>query len=173
LVEPDHATDERGSFTTLFAADTFRAHGLDVRIAQTAVSRNRRRGTLRGLHYQIPPFAQAKLVRCCRGFIYDVVVDLRPESATVGRWFGMELSATAERMLYLPAGLAHGFLTLEDDTDVLYHLSAPRQASAEGGIRWDDPALAIAWPLEPAVISERDRAFPLLEARMLVDGLRD
>jgi dTDP-4-dehydrorhamnose 3,5-epimerase len=164
LIEPARVQDERGFFARLFTPEEFAARGLDARVAQVALSHNRQRGTLRGLHYQAAPHAQAKLVRCTRGAVWDVIVDLRPASPAYRRWLAVELTAHDRLQLFVPAGCAHGFVTLEDDSELLYQLSAAWQPAAERGVRWDDPALAIAWPLRPAVISPRDAALPGVEA---------
>lgn len=164
-MESERFEDERGYFARTFVAEEFAARGLDPRVAQTAVSFNKRKGTLRGMHCQAAPYEQAKLVRCARGAIYDVVVDLRPESPTCRNWVSVELRGSEERMLYVPGNCAHGFLTLEDDTEVLYQLSTAHHAPAERGVRWDDAAFGIAWPFAPTVLSERDRSFaPLGQA---------
>jgi len=159
VVEPDRFEDERGYFTRTFVAEEFAERGLYLRVAQTAVSFNKSSGTLRGMHYQAEPHAQAKLVRCMRGAVYDVIIDLRPESPTVRKWVGVELCASDGRMLYVPAGFAHGFLTLEDATELCYHISSAYHPPAERGIRWDDPAFGIEWPLRPAVLAPRDARY--------------
>jgi len=164
IVAAERHDDERGFFATTFEETAYTARGLDAHVAQCAVSFNARRGTLRGLHYQDAPFGQPKLVRCVRGAIYDVVVDIRADSATYGRWASFELDADGLRSLYVPAGFAHGFETLVDDTEVLYQLATPRRTSHERGIRWDDPALAVTWPMPPTVLSPRDRQLPLFSA---------
>jgi dTDP-4-dehydrorhamnose 3,5-epimerase len=160
LVIPEPRVDPRGSFTRIWDAAEFGARGLDPRVAQCGVSRNARRGTVRGIHYQADPHAQPKVVRCTRGTIFDVVVDLRAGSPAARRWDAVTLTAEGGRMLYVPAGCGHGFQTLEDDTEVLYILSAPHVPAAERGVRWDDPAVGIAWPLVPTVMSPRDRSYP-------------
>jgi dTDP-4-dehydrorhamnose 3,5-epimerase len=162
VIDPDVFEDERGLFTRIFCRQEFEAHGLDPGIAQGAASFSRRRGTLRGMHYQAPPHAQDKLVRCSRGAVYDVAVDLREGSPTRRGWVAVELSAVNRRMLYVPKGFAHGFLTLEDATEVAYHFSAAYAPASERGFRWDDPAVGIDWPLVPVVVSERDRTLPRL-----------
>lgn len=165
LVEPERIRDERGFFARSWCAEEFALHGLSPRLAQCSVSWNRKAGTLRGLHYQRAPHAESKLVRVTRGSIFDVIVDLRPASPTRHRWFAAELDAESGLMMYVPEGFAHGFQTLEDDTEVSYQISVPYRAESAAGLRWDDPALAIAWPeAQPRIISERDRAFPTLEA---------
>jgi dTDP-4-dehydrorhamnose 3,5-epimerase len=152
-LEPFH--DERGFFARTYSDDELRA--LLPHIAQSNASFSHRRGTVRGLHYQRPPHAEAKLVRCTRGAIFDVIVDL-----AVRRWFGVELTQDNQRMLFIPEGIAHGFQTLVDGTEVSYQISRAYDAPSAAGVRWDDPALGIAWPLEAAVISDRDRAWPEL-----------
>jgi dTDP-4-dehydrorhamnose 3,5-epimerase len=162
VVELEPIEDERGFFARSFCQNEFRSHGLDPAIAQCNVSLNRRRGTLRGLHYQAPPHEEAKLVRCTRGAIWDVIVDLRDGSATRGRWFAEDLSADNHRALYVPRGFAHGFQTLADDSEVLYQMSEFYRPGSERGIRWDDPAIGIQWPIADPVVSARDRAYPVL-----------
>ncbi len=160
VVEPEPAVDDRGFFARTWCRETFAAHGLAADLDQCSVSYNQRRHTLRGLHVQAAPHAEAKLVRCTQGRIFDVVVDLRPDSPACGRWDAAELDAQAHCALYVPPGCAHGFLTLEDDTVVFYQIAGVHMPEAARGVRWDDPDLAIAWPAAPAAISERDRALP-------------
>jgi dTDP-4-dehydrorhamnose 3,5-epimerase len=162
IVDPAPIEDERGFFARSFCQEEFRAHGLDPVIAQCNVSFNRRRGTLRGLHFQAPPHEEAKLVRCTRGAIWDVVVDLRADSSTRHRWFAAELNAENRRALYVPRGFAHGFQTLADDSEVLYQMSEFYHSESARGLRWDDPVIAIKWPIAHPVVSERDRSYPLL-----------
>jgi len=162
VVSAERMADERGHFARLYCRDEFARHGLDPALAQSSVSWNRDSGTLRGMHYQAAPHAEAKLVRCTRGALFDVIVDLRPESGTRGSWFGMELAAGGDDMLYVPEGFAHGFLTLAADTEVHYQISVPYHPAASRGFRWDDPEVGISWPAQPAVISARDRELPLL-----------
>jgi dTDP-4-dehydrorhamnose 3,5-epimerase len=157
-IEP-HA-DERGAFARLQCPDAFAAAGHPFEPAQTSLSRNPHAFTLRGLHYQPAPHAEVKLVRVVRGRIFDVAVDLRPASATYRRWTASELSADNGRALLIGEGIAHGFLTLEPDTDVLYQIAPKFEPGHEAGVRWDDPAFAIAWPRPPALISPRDAAYP-------------
>jgi len=156
--------DERGFFARSFSAEEFAAHGLPTEMPQSSVSYNVRRGTLRGLHYQAPPHREDTLVRCTAGAVFDVIVDLRSDSPTQGRWFGTELTADNRRAIFIPRGFGHGFITLIDDTEVLYMISVPYVPGFERGVRWNDPALAIKWPMEPVVISARDAALPLLGA---------
>jgi dTDP-4-dehydrorhamnose 3,5-epimerase len=163
VVEAAPVHDVRGFFARTYGADEYRERGLEFLPVQAAISFNREAGTLRGLHFQAPPAAEAKLVRCTMGTIFDVAADVRPGSATFGRWVGVELSAANRRSLLVPAGVAHGFQTLEDETEVLYLISEPYMPSAERGVRWDDPTLAIEWPSPSArIISDRDRRLPLL-----------
>jgi dTDP-4-dehydrorhamnose 3,5-epimerase len=154
--------DERGFFARSFCAEEFSAHGLNPAVAQTNISFNRTRGTLRGLHRQVPPYAEAKLVRCTRGAIVDVAVDVRPDSATYGKHVMVELTADNHRALFLPPYVAHGFQTLADDTEVIYQVSGPYAPAGEQGFRWDDPEFGIAWPLPVSVISDKDAAWPFV-----------
>jgi dTDP-4-dehydrorhamnose 3,5-epimerase len=160
LVKPEPLADERGFFARTFCTEEFAAHGLVASIAQGSVSFNNRRGTVRGMHFSVEPHAETKLVRCTSGAIYDVIVDLRSASPTYLAAIGVELSAGNRYALYIPEGLAHGFQTLMDDTEVLYLIDAPYVASAACGIRWNDPAVKIDWPQPITVISERDLQFP-------------
>jgi dTDP-4-dehydrorhamnose 3,5-epimerase len=161
VVELEPVADERGFFARIWSADELAANGLDTHLSQCSLSRNTTAGTLRGLHFQQPPHAEVKLVRCTRGSLFDVVVDLRPESATYCQWIGVELDAREARALYIPKGCAHGFQTLEDETDVLYMISDPYVPSAASGVRWNDPVFAIDWPsADRRTISDRDRSWP-------------
>jgi len=162
VIELEPLADGRGFFARSFCQEEFRARGLDPAIAQCNVSFNRRRGTLRGLHYQARPHLEAKVVRCTQGAIWDVIVDLRAGSPTLKRWFALELSAENRRALYVPQGFAHGFQTLVDASEVLYQMSEFHRPESARGVRWDDPALAIPWPVASPILSERDRAFPAL-----------
>lgn len=161
VVELEEVEDERGFFARAFCREEFEAHGLNPRVAQCNVSLNRKRGTLRGMHFQAPPHEEAKLVRCTRGAVWDVVIDLRRDSVTFKRWHGIELSAQNRRGLYVPEGFAHGFLTLTDDSEMLYLMSEPYHPECARGVRWNDPAFGIAWPLAQPEMSERDRGFAL------------
>jgi dTDP-4-dehydrorhamnose 3,5-epimerase len=160
LVDLDRVADDRGFFARVFWADEFAAQGLVTEYVQANHSHNARKGTLRGLHFQRAPHGETKLVRCVKGAIHDVIVDLRPRSRSYGGWQGFELTAENGRMIYVPAGFAHGFQTLQDDTDVTYQSSHPYTPAAEGGLRWDDRGIGVAWPLPVAVISARDTAWP-------------
>lgn len=160
LLDVEAHADERGFFARSWCQDEFAAHGLNPRLVQCSISRSRLNGTLRGLHYQAAPHAEAKLVRCTTGAIYDVVVDLRAGSPTRRGYFGAVLTAENHRSLYIPEGCAHGFLTLTADSEVLYQMSEFHHADAAGGVRWNDPAFGIAWPDSPVVISDRDSSYP-------------
>ncbi len=160
LVEMERHEDERGWFARSWCAQEFAEHGLNADLAQVSVSFNRLKGTLRGLHYQRPPHAEAKLVRCLGGAIWDVALDIRPASPTRGQWQAFELSAENGRALYVPEGFAHGFQTLAPASEVLYLISAFHAPEAAAGLRYDDPAFAIPWPLPVSSISPRDAAWP-------------
>lgn len=162
VVEPDRLTDERGWFARTFDAKEFDARGLNADVVQCNTSFNARRGTLRGMHYQADPHGEQKLVRCVAGAVFDVAIDLRPDSATYCKWHGVELSAENGRALYVPAGLAHGFQTLADATEVFYQMGAPYVPDAARGVRFDDPAFGIVWPdVDVALtVSERDGSYP-------------
>ena len=164
VVEMDRLADERGFFARAYCTDEFAAQGLAAMTSQCSVSFNQAKGTLRGLHFQAAPHAEDKLVRCTAGAVFDVIVDLRDGSATWRQWYGVELSASNRRALYVPQGFAHGFITLAEATELFYMISAPFVAGFGRGIRWNDPAIGIRWPGEPAVISPRDADYPLLDA---------
>jgi dTDP-4-dehydrorhamnose 3,5-epimerase len=157
-LEPIH--DDRGFFARSWCRNEFQAHGLNPKLVQCNISFNRPRGTLRGMHYQTPPYAEAKLVRCTQGSIYDVVVDLRPQSPTFKNWVAVILTAQNRSALYIPEGCAHGFLTTKDETEVFYQMSEFYNAESARGVRWNDPAFQIHWPEKVEVISERDRSYP-------------
>lgn len=160
-IEAEPHTDERGLFARIYCPNEFAAAGICFEPRQVNLSRNVSRHTLRGMHYQDPPYAEAKLVRVTQGRIYDVALDLRPDSATFGKWTATELDADSLAALFIPEGCAHGFLTLEPSTDVLYQMGRDHVPGAGRGVRYDDPAFAIRWPAEPVVISERDQTWPL------------
>lgn len=162
VIEVERLEDERGYFGRSFCQEEFDRIGLKSRVAQCNVSYNSRKGTLRGMHYQIPPKAEAKLVRCTRGAVHDVIVDLRNDYPTFLRWEAVELTGDDSRMLYVPEGFAHGFQTLEDDSEVFYQMFESYSPEHAHGVRWDDPELSIPWPLPNPIVSERDRAYPLL-----------
>lgn len=160
VVEIEALEDARGMFARTFCADEFRRHGLDTRIAQCGLSVSRRRGTLRGLHYQAAPYGEAKLVRCVQGAAYDVALDLRPASPTYRRWIALELDARSRIALYLPEGVAHGYQTLENDTEMHYQMSVSHHPEAARGVRWNDPAFCIRWPIANPILNERDDTYP-------------
>jgi dTDP-4-dehydrorhamnose 3,5-epimerase len=155
----DPLADERGFFARSWCQKEFETRGLNSRLVQCNVSFNLRQATLRGLHYQAAPFAEAKVVRCTSGAIYDVAVDLRPESPAYLQWWGVTLTAENRDMLYVPEGCAHGFVTLQDNSEVFYQMSESYEPASARGVRWDDPAFKIDWPLLPRVISDRDRSY--------------
>jgi len=169
LIEPQLIQDERGFFGRTWCAETFIAQGLNPELAQCNLSFNHRKGTLRGLHYQIVPYAEAKLVRCTMGAIFDVAVDLRPDSRSYLKWFGAELSAENRLMLYVPEGVAHGFQTLRDCTEVFYQMSQPYEPLAARGLCWNDEILQINWPLAVSEISEKDCSYGRLSAALRLD----
>jgi dTDP-4-dehydrorhamnose 3,5-epimerase len=164
LIDMSRHEDERGFFARSYSADEFAAHGLSSDLRQCSVSYNAARGTLRGMHFQTAPHEEEKVVRCTAGAIFDVIVDIRTGSPAYRRWFGAELTAVNRRSLFVPKGFAHGFISLVDATEVLYMISVAHAPAYGRGIRWNDPALEIAWPMMPAVISARDAAYPLLDA---------
>lgn len=167
VIELEKTVDERGFFARSWCRREFEDHRLDADLAQCNISFSQKKGTLRGMHYQLPPFAETKLVRCTRGSIYDVIIDLRPDSPTFLQWFGIDLTAENRRMLYVPKGFAHGFQTLADSTEVFYQMSefyAPKYAQ---GFRWDDELVNIAWPLKVTVISDKDSTYPNINRSQL------
>ena len=159
----EHNRDERGFFARSWCQREFERQGLKSNLVQCSVSFSPRKGTLRGMHYQAAPSPETKLVRCTKGAIFDVVIDLRPQSPTFKNWAGVILSATNRHMLYVPEHCAHGFLTLEDETEVFYQMSEFDHRELARGVRWDDPAFRIAWPADVKVISDRDRTYPNFE----------
>jgi dTDP-4-dehydrorhamnose 3,5-epimerase len=160
LVDLEPIEDDRGFFARSWSPEEFAAQGLDTRVAACNVSFNRRAGTLRGMHFQAAPHGEVKLVRCTAGAIFDVVVDLRPASRTFRAWAGVELTARNRSALYIPEGFAHGFQTLQDDSEVLYQMGAPHVPGAARGVRWDDPAFGIEWPAPVSIMSPRDASYP-------------
>jgi len=163
LVDLAPVRDVRGFFARSYSPEEFAARGLGPPLSQCSVSYNARKATLRGMHYQIAPHEEHKLVRCTAGAIFDVIIDLRPASSHFRRWFGAELTAQNRRALFIPPGCAHGFITLSDDSEVLYMISTPHSAAHGRGVRWDDPAFGIEWPLQPGIIAARDAQYPLLD----------
>jgi dTDP-4-dehydrorhamnose 3,5-epimerase len=162
-VELERLGDERGFFARSYCAEEFSVHGLTASFVQANISFNRHCGTLRGMHYQAEPVPEPKLVRCTRGAVFDVAVDLRRESPTFCRWVGVELNQENRRALYVPPGCAHGFITLEEDAEVSYLMGAPYLPELARGVRWNDPAFDIRWPRQPNVLSERDARYPDFE----------
>ena len=160
LIDLEKRGDDRGFFARTFCEREFAAQGLETRFVQQNASSSAHKGTLRGMHFQRGDDAEVKLIRCLRGTILDVIIDIRPESSTYKHWEGFELSDQTHRMLYVPRGFAHGFITLTDDVEVTYLVSAFYAPGAEGGLRWNDPAFAITWPMEPTVMSDKDKAWP-------------
>lgn len=163
LIEPERHCDDRGYFARVACGAEFAAAGIEADYPQASVSHNARAGTLRGMHFQRAPHAESKVVRVTRGTVFDVIIDLRPESPTFRRWQGFELGVENGRMLYIPKGFAHGFQTLEDETDMLYLITPAFVPGHGNGVRFDDPAFAIDWPRPVSVIAEKDRSWPLFE----------
>ena len=159
IIELEPLEDERGFFARSFCQKEFEEHGLNFRIVQCNLSYNRKKGTLRGMHYQVAPYEEAKLVSCIRGAMYDVIVDLRASSPTYCQWFAVELTAENYKMLYIPVGFAHGFQTLADNTTVFYQMSGFYHPECAGDVRWDDPAFGIEWPIKHLVISSKDQSY--------------
>lgn len=160
IIEPERLEDARGFFARSWCAREFEAHGLNPRLAQCSISFSKQKGTLRGMHYQTVPHEEAKLVRCTSGSIYDAIIDLRPESPTFKQYFGLTLTADNHKMLYVPESFSHGFLTLEDNSEVFYQMSEFYSAEHARGVRWNDKAFGIEWPLAPSTMSDRDRSCP-------------
>ena len=158
-IDVDRKSDERGFFARTWCQGEFAAHGLSSKLVQSSLSFNAYKGTLRGMHYQLAPFAECKLVRCTQGAIYDVVLDLRPDSPACRQWVAVELTSERRNMIYIPEGCAHGFLTLTDSSEVFYQMSNVYNADAARGFRWNDPAFSFSWPAPVTVISERDRTY--------------
>src|SRR3977135_3401836 len=159
LIDLELVADERGFFARTWCAEEFEQFGLNPKLAQCSISSNTRRGTLRGMHYQADPYAEAKLIRCCSGVIYDVIVDLRPVSPTYCKWSAVELTSANHKMLYVPEGFAHGFQTLVDNPEVVSQISVSNQPQHARGVRWNDPAFGIEWPISHPIVSAHDSAF--------------
>ena len=159
LIEPEPVSDERGFFARTWCQNEFAGKELNPNLVQCNISYNKVSGTLRGMHHQKAPHAEAKLVRCTQGAVYDVIIDLRKDSKTFTQWYGAELTAENRKSLYVPEGFAHGFISLKDDTEVLYQMSEFFHAECAAGVRWDDPVFAIQWPIDVKVISKRDQAY--------------
>jgi dTDP-4-dehydrorhamnose 3,5-epimerase len=167
IIDLDRHVDERGFFARTFCAREFAEHGLPATFPQSNLSRNAQAGTLRGMHFNTTAQAESKVVRCARGAIHDVIIDLRPDSSTYRGWFAVELTADSGRALFVPEGFAHGFVTLVDDTDVEYQMGAVYAPEAARGLRWDDPAIGVEWPRQPTVISPRDATYPDFDPAVL------
>ena len=161
IIDIQPIQDSRGFFAMTWLPDELRERGMNASLAQCNLAFNSKKGTLRGMHFQKRPHGQAKMIRTTRGALLDVIIDLREESPTYRQWDAVELTADNHRMLYMPEGVAHGYITLLDDTEAYYHVSGPWVPEAESGVRWDDPAFAVEWPFPPAVISDRDQRWPL------------
>ena len=159
IIEPEKTEDQRGFFARSWDAKQFKELGLDSRVAQLSISNNKKKGTLRGLHYQIPPYEETKIVRCTRGKVFDVIVDLRKNSKTFKKWYSIELSADNYKMIYVPKGFATGYQTLVDNTDITYQMSEFYMPKYYRGIRWNDPTFNFKWPLDITVISENDKSW--------------
>ncbi len=163
LIEMEPVTDERGFFARTWCQREFKEHGLNPQLVQCSVSFNTLRGTVRGMHYQDEPHAETKVVRCTRGALFDALIDLRPNSPSFRQWIGVELTADNRRMLYVPPGIAHGFQTLEDNTEVAYQISEFHHPECAKGVRWDDPAFGLTWPEPVRIIAPRDQRYPDFE----------
>ena len=166
IIEPEKRGDERGFFARSFDSEIFKKNGLNPNVLQCNISFTKNKGTIRGMHFQLPPFQEAKYLRCVRGKIYDVIIDLRPKSETYKQWIGVELSADNYKMLYAPEGFAAGFQSLVDDVELAYQVSQVYSPEYERGIKWNDPAFKIKWPLEPTVISDKDRNHPTFQENL-------
>jgi len=162
VIEPERINDHRGFFARVWCKKELQRRGLNSELSQSNIGFSHVKGTLRGLHFQKPPHAESKIVRCTRGSIFDVIVDLRPESPTYKRWFGIELSDENRKMVYVAEGMAQGYMTLQDNTEINYHATEFFNAEAASGVRFDDPVLGIRWPMSATAISEQDRSWPLL-----------
>jgi dTDP-4-dehydrorhamnose 3,5-epimerase len=160
LIDLEKRGDDRGFFARVFCREEFASHNLSMDLLQINTSLSERKGTLRGMHYQLAPSAETKVVRCIRGALYDVILDLRPDSPTFGQWFGAELSAENRTMMYAPKGCAHGFITLAESTEAFYLVDSLYAPSLERGVRFDDPRFGITWPIAPTEVSEKDRGWP-------------
>jgi len=160
LIEPERLEDGRGFFARTWCQREFEAHGLNPRLVQCSISYNKKKGTLRGMHYQVAPYEEAKMVRCTMGAIYYVIIDMRPDSLTFKQWVAIELTAENRKMLYVPEGIAHGFQTMVDNTEVFYQMSEFYHPECTQGVRWNDPTFDVNWPLPVNVIAEKDNAYP-------------
>jgi len=165
VIEPEKCEDERGFFARSFCIEEFEKQGMDFRIVQCNISFNKKKGTLRGMHYQVSPHQEAKLVSCIRGKMYDVIIDLRQDSQTYCKWFSVELNENNYKSLYIPEGFAHGFQALEDNTVVFYQMSEFYHPECARGVRWDDPVFGIEWPHQPTLINEKDQTWSLIKIK--------
>lgn len=165
IIELDRIEDNRGFFSRSFCVEEFDKHGLNTPVNQCNISFNKHAGTLRGMHYQLAPYGEAKLIRCTKGSVYDVIVDLRRDSTTYLDWISIELNEKNHKMIYVPEGFAHGFQTLENDVEMFYQMSEFYNAESASGVRWNDPVLNIEWPLTEPSVSEKDAAYPDIVAR--------
>jgi dTDP-4-dehydrorhamnose 3,5-epimerase len=163
-IDLDMMGDERGFFARTFCVNEFQENGLDGKIVQINNSLSQKKGTLRGIHYQVEPCAETKIVRCLNGSLWDVIVDLRKESQTYLSWYGEELSAQNRKMMYVPKGFGHGFISLEDNTEIIYMVTEFYSPENERGVRWDDPKIGIKWPVDPVIISDKDKSHPDFQA---------
>ncbi len=168
VIEPERMADSRGFFARTWCQREFEAHGLETRLVQCNISYNRKKGTLRGMHFQSAPFEEVRLVQCTKGSIFDVIIDLRPGSSTIRQWIGEQLTSENHRMLYVPKGFAHGFITLEDHSEVFYQMSEFYAPDHARGVRSNDPAFGIQWPIEVKVISDRDNSYPDIQTKRMV-----
>jgi dTDP-4-dehydrorhamnose 3,5-epimerase len=164
IIELEPYVDQRGFFSRSWCRNEFEAHRLNPQVVQCNIAFSRKRGTLRGMHYQIAPHGECKLVRCTAGGVYDMILDIRASSPTCYKWFGLELTAENRRMIYVPEGFAHGYQALVDNSEVFYQMSQFYNKEASRGVRWNDPAFGIKWPIEDPILSEQDRTFPLIPA---------
>ena len=170
IIHPEKLEDERGFFARTWCQVEFARHGLNPRVAQCSISFNRKRGTLRGMHYQIAPYEETKIVRCTQGAIYDVIIDLRPDARTFSQWVALELTSENRQMIYIPEGFAHGFQTLADNTEVFYQISELYAPEHARGVRWNDPAFGIQWPEYQRILSRRDRDYPDFAGKRAIDN---
>ena len=164
IIEIERSEDERGFFARAWDNKKFEEHDLNSKLVQCNISFNKKKGTLRGMHYQLPPYAESKLIRCTKGKIFDVIIDMRTRSETFTKWISVELSDINHKMIYVPEGFAHGFQTLEDNTEVFYQVTKEYSPSHEGGLRWDDSVFGIKWPLDQKIISEKDSTWKPFES---------
>lgn len=165
VIEPEKLEDERGFFARIFEKKVFEQHGIEFNLVASSISFNKKKGTLRGMHYQVEPYGESKIVRCTLGKVFDVIIDLRPTSKTFKQWFGVEISQENRKMLYIPKEFAHGFITLEDNCEIQYQMDQIHNPEFARGIRWDDETFKISWPIEPEIISEKDKSWKIYDER--------